>query len=166
MALEKDNLLSPIMEKARNEILNQYSDSSFDEALDGVKSSLKTENDMASRLALLAAKSWIIRNKVHVLVNEPFTYSLSELEGTNIFSENEDEDEDTVDGLFDDDDEGEGEGEGEDKNGGNSGKVKIVIIKATTLNGDKLLKDATIEVGKDDAEKLILEKKAKYAPDA
>ena len=161
MALEKDNLLSPIMEKARNEILNQYSDSSFDEALDGVKSSLKTENDMASRLALLAAKSWIIRNKVHVLVNEPFTYSLSELEGTNIFSENEDEDEDTVDGLFDDDDD-----EGEDKNGGNSGKVKIVIIKATTLNGDKLLKDATIEVSKDDAEKLILEKKAKYAPDA
>ena len=163
MALEKDNLLSPIMEKARNEILNQYSDSSFDEALDGVKSSLKTENDMPSRLALLAAKSWIIRNKVHVLVNEPFTYSLSELEGTNIFSENEDEDEDTVDGLFDDD---EDESEGEDKNGGNSGKVKIVIIKATTLNGDKLLKDATIEVGKDDAEKLILEKKAKYAPDA
>jgi hypothetical protein len=161
VALEKDNLLSPIMEKARNEILNQYSDSSFDEALDGVKSSLKTENDMASRLALLAAKSWIIRNKVHVLVNEPFTYSLSELEGTNIFSENEDEDEDTVDGLFDDDDD-----EGEDKNGGNSGKVKIVIIKATTLNGDKLLKDATIEVSKDDAEKLILEKKAKYAPDA
>ena len=164
MALEKDNLLSPIMEKARNEILNQYSDSSFDEALDGVKSSLKTENDMASRLALLAAKSWIIRNKVHVLVNEPFTYSLSELEGTNIFSENEDEDEDTVDGLFDDDD--DDDDEGEDKNGGNSGKVKIVIIKATTLNGDKLLKDATIEVGKDDAEKLILEKKAKYAPDA
>tara|TARA_B110000240_G_scaffold170832_1_gene194732 strand:- start:3106 stop:3597 length:492 start_codon:yes stop_codon:yes gene_type:complete len=163
MALEKDNLLSPIMEKARNKILNQYSDSSFDEALDGVKSSLKTENDMASRLALLAAKSWIIRNKVHVLVNEPFTYSLSELEGTNIFSENEDEDEDTVDGLFDDDDDDD---EGEDKNGGNSGKVKIVIIKATTLNGDKLLKDATIEVGKDDAEKLILEKKAKYAPDA
>ena len=163
MALEKDNLLSPIMEKARNKILNQYSDSSFDEALDGVKSSLKTENDMASRLALLAAKSWIIRNKVHVLVNEPFTYSLSEMEGTNIFSENEDEDEDTVDGLFDDD---EDESDGEDKNGGNSGKVKIVIIKATTLNGDKLLKDATIEVGKDDAEKLILEKKAKYAPDA
>ena len=154
MALEKDDLLSPIMEKARNKILVQYSDSTFDEALDGVKSSLKTENDMPGRLALLAAKSWIIRNKVHVLVNEPFTYSLSEMEGTNIFSE--DEDEDTVDGLFDDDDNDEG----------NSGKVKIVLIKATTLNGDKLLKDAAIEVGKDDAEKLISEKKAKYASDA
>ena len=161
MALEKDDLLSPIMEKARNKILVQYSDSTFDEALDGVKSSLKTENDMPSRLALLAAKSWIIRNKVHVLMNEPFTYSLSEMEGTNIFSENEDEDEDedTVGGLFDDD-------EDDDENQGNSEKVKIVIIKATTLNGDKLLKDATMEVDKDDAEKLISEKKAKYAPDA
>ena len=158
MALEKDDLLSPIMEKARNKILVQYSDSTFDEALDGVKSSLKTENDMPSRLALLAAKSWIIRNKVHVLMNEPFTYSLSEMEGTNIFSENEDEDEDTVDGLFDDDDDA--------VDGGNSGKGKIVVIKATTLNGDKLLKDAAMEVGKDDAEKLISEKKAKYAPDA
>ena len=161
MALEKDDLLSPIMEKARNKVLVQYSDSTFDEALDGVKSSLKTENDMASRLALLAAKSWIIRNKVHVLMNEPFTYSLSEMEGTNIFSENEDEDEDedTVGGLFDDD-------EDDDENEGNSAKVKIVIIKATTLNGDKLLKDAAMEVGKDDAEKLISEKKAKYASDA
>ena len=161
MALEKDDLLSPIMEKARNKILVQYSDSSFDEALNGVKSSLKTENDMPSRLALLAAKSWIIRNKVHVLMNEPFTYSLSEMEGTNIFSENEDEDEDedTVGGLFDDD-------EDDDENQGNSEKVKIVIIKATTLNGDKLLKDAAMEVDKDDAEKLISEKKAKYAPDA
>ena len=163
MALEKDDLLSPIMEKARNKVLVQYSDSTFDEALDGVKSSLKTENDMASRLALLAAKSWIIRNKVHVLINEPFTYSLSEMEGTNIFSENEDEDEDededTVGGLFDDD-------EDDDENEGKSAKVKIVIIKATTLNGDKLLKNAAIEVGKDDAEKLVLEKKAKYASDA
>ena len=162
MALEKDDLLSPIMEKARNKILVQYSDSSFDEALNGVKSSLKTENDMPSRLALLAAKSWIIRNKVHVLMNEPFTYSLSEMEGTNIFSENEDEDEDedTVGGLFDDDE------DDDDENQGNSEKVKIVIIKATTLNGDKLLKDAAMEVDKDDAEKLISEKKAKYAPDA
>ena len=159
MGLEKDDLLSPIMEKARNKILVQYSDSTFDEALDGVKSSLKTENDMASRLALLAAKSWIIRNKVHVLMNEPFTYSLSEMEGTNIFSEKEDDDEDTVGGLFDDD-------EDDDENEGNSEKVKIVIIKATTLNGDKLLKDAAMEIGKDDAEKLISEKKAKYASDA
>lgn len=159
MAVEKDNLLSPIMEKARNEILVQYSDSSFDEALDGVKSSLKTEKDTASRLALLAAKSWIIRAKVHVIVNEPYTFSLGEMEGTDIFSGNDDEDEDdTVGGLFDDDEDDEDQGAGD--------TAEVVITKTTTLNGVKLLKNKVVAVGKKDAEKLVLGDKAKYASDA
>ena len=158
MAVEKDNLLSPIMEKARNEILVQYSDSSFDEALDGVKASLKTEKDTASRLALLAAKSWIIRAKVHVIVNEPYTFSLGEMEGTDIFSGNDDEDEDdTVGGLFDDDDD-------DDQDAGDT--AEVVITKTTTLNGVKLLKNKVVAVGKKDAEKLVLGDKAKYASDA
>ena len=158
MAVEKDNLLSPIMEKARNKILVQYTDSSFDEALDGVKNSLKTEKDTASRLALLAAKSWIIRAKVHVIVNEPYTFSLGEMEGTDIFSGTDDEDpDDTVDGLFDDD---------EDENEGASDTVEVIITKTTTLNGGKLLKNKVVEVGKKDAEKLVSENKAKYASDA
>ena len=159
MALEKDNLLSPIMEKARNKILVQYTDSSFDEALDGVKNSLKTEKDTASRLALLAAKSWIIRAKVHVIVNEPYTFSLGEMEGTDIFSGNDDEDDDdddTVGGLFDDDDDDQGAGD----------TVEVVITKTTTLNGGKLLKNKVVEFGKKDAEKLVSENKAKYASDA
>jgi hypothetical protein len=152
VALEKDNLLSPVMEKERNKILNQYSDFSFDEALDEVKSSLKTEKNTATRLVLLAVKSWIIKNKVHVLVNEPFTFSLGEMEGTNVFTANDDEDpDDTVDGLFDDD---------------ASDNVEIVIIKTTSLNGNKLLKNAVLEVGKDDAKKLVSENKAKYTSDA
>ena len=161
MAVEKDNLLSPIMEKARNKILVQYSDSSFDEALDGVKSSLKTEKDTASRLALLAAKSWIIRAKVHVIVNEPYTFSLGEMEGTDIFSGNDDEDEDeddTVGGLFDDDEDDEDQGAGD--------TAEVVITKTTTLNGVKLLKNKVVAVGKKDAEKLVLGDKAKYASDA
>jgi len=160
VALEKDNLLSPIMEKARNKILVQYTDSSFDEALDGVKNSLKTEKDTASRLALLAAKSWIIRAKVHVIVNEPYTFSLGEMEGTDIFSGNDDEDDDdddTVGGLFDDDDD-------DDQGAGDT--VEVVITKTTTLNGGKLLKNKVVEVGKKDAEKLVSENKAKYASDA
>ena len=155
MALEKDNLLSPVMEKERNKILNQYSDFSFDEALDEVKFSLKTEKNTATRLVLLAVKSWIIKNKVHVLVNEPFTFSLGEMEGTNVFTANDDEDpDDTVDGLFEDD------------NDDSSDNVEIVITKTTSLNGDKLLKNAVLEVSKDDAKKLVSENKAKYTSDA
>ena len=155
MALEKDNLLSPIMEKERNKILNQYSDFSFDEALDEVKSSLKTENNAATRLVLLAVKSWIVRNKVHVLINEPFTFSLGEMEGTNVFTDSDDnDDDDTVDGLFDDDDDD------------TSDKVEVVITKTTSLNGDKLLKNAVLAVSTADAKKLVSENKAKYTSDA
>ena len=151
MALEKDELLSPDMEKARNNILIQYAELSFAHALDEVKSSLETETDSANRLVLLAAKSWIIRNKIHVLMNEPFTYSLNELEGTNIFSDNEDESSSSdIDGLFDDDDDDE------------SDQVGVTLIKTTTLKGVKLLKDTVAEVSKDDAKKLVSEKKAKY----
>jgi len=151
MALEKDELLSPDMEKARNNILIQYAELSFAHALDEVKSSLETETDSANRLVLLAAKSWIIRNKIHVLMNEPFTYSLNELEGTNIFSDNEDESSSSdIDGLFDDDDDDEND------------QVGVTLIKTTTLKGVKLLKDTVAEVSKDDAKKLVSEKKAKY----
>ena len=153
MALEKDELLSPDMEKARNNILIQYAELSFAHALDEVKSSLETETDSANRLVLLAAKSWIIRNKIHVLMNEPFTYSLNELEDTNIFSDNEDESSSSdIDGLFDDDDDDDDEND----------QVGVTLIKTTTLKGVKLLKDTVAEVSKDDAKKLVSEKKAKY----
>jgi hypothetical protein len=77
------------------------------------------------------------------------------MEGTNVFTANDDEDpDDTVDGLFDDD------------NDDASDDVEIVITKTTSLNGDKLLKNAVLEVSKDDAKKLVSENKAKYTSDA
>ena len=144
------------MEKARNKILVQYSDFSFDEALDQVELSLKGEKNNINRLALLAAKSWLIKSKVHVIVNEPFTFSIGEMEETDIFSRNNDEDlDDGVGGLFDDDDDDE-----------TSEKIEVLMIKTTSLNGTKLLKDKVTEVSKDDAEKLVSEKKAKYPSSA
>ena len=155
MALEKGKLLSPAMEKARNAILVKYADETFDHALNEVKFELKAEDNSSKRLALLAAKSWIIRNKVHAMINEPFVYSLNELEGTNNIFLGDDE-EDTgagLDGLFDDDDD-DGDGDGDE--------VEVSIMKSTTLNGVKLVKDMILKVSKVDADKLVSDKKAKY----
>ena len=154
MALEKGKLLSPAMEKARNAILVKYADETFDHALNEVKFELKSEDNSSKRLALLAAKSWIIRNKVHAMINEPFVYSLNELEGTNNIFLGDDE-EDTgagLDGLFDDDDDHDGDGD----------EVEVSIMKSTTLNGVKLVKDMILKVSKVDADKLVSDKKAKY----
>jgi len=156
MALEKGKLLSPAMEKARNAILVKYADETFDHALNEVKFELKAEDNSSKRLALLAAKSWIIRNKVHAMINEPFVYSLNELEGTNNIFLGDDE-EDTgagLDGLFDDDDDHDGDGDGDE--------VEVSIMKSTTLNGVKLVKDMILKVSKADADKLVSDKKAKY----
>jgi hypothetical protein len=156
MALEKGKLLSPAMEKARNAILVKYADETFDHALNEVKFELKSEDNSSKRLALLAAKSWIIRNKVHAMINEPFVYSLNELEGTNNIFLGDDE-EDTgagLDGLFDDDDDHDGDGDGDE--------VEVSIMKSTTLNGVKLVKDMILKVSKVDADKLVSDKKAKY----
>jgi hypothetical protein len=145
MAADQDKLLSPTMLKARNKILIEYADLSFSDAQDEVMLSLKSEKDNSTRLALLAAKSWIIRNKVYAMMNEPFVYSLNELENTKIFSEAEDDDDD------DDDD--------DDNTDGN---VEVSILKATTHNGVKFMKDMLIKVSQEDADKLVSEKKAKY----
>ena len=152
MAADQDKLLSPTMLKARNKILIEYADLSFSDALDEVKLSLKSEKNNSTRLALLAAKSWIIRNKVYAMMNEPFVYSLNELENTKIFSEDEDDDDVGVDNLFDDDD--------DDDN--TDGNIEVSILKATTHNGVKFMKDMLIKVSQEDADKLVSEKKAKY----
>ena len=156
MAADQDKLLSPTMLKARNKILIEYADLSFSDALDEVKLSLKSEKNNSTRLALLAAKSWIIRNKVYAMMNEPFVYSLNELENTKIFSEAEDDDDVGVDGLFDDDD------DDDDDDDETDGTVEVSILKATTHNGVKFMKDMLIKVSQEDADKLVSEKKAKY----
>ena len=152
MTAEKEKSLSPTMLKARNEILVKFGDYTFEHALDEVKSLLKNEKNSSTRLALLAAKSWIIRNKVYAMMNEPFVYSLNELENTNIFSGSEEDSGGGLDGLFDDDDDDDAVDE----------NVEVSIIKAITRGGVKIAKDMVIKVSKGDAEKLISEKKAKY----
>ena len=154
---EKDKSLTPTMLKARNEILVQFGDHTFDQALDEVKTLLLDEKYSSTRLALFAARSWIIRNKIYAMMNEPFVYSLNELENTNIFSGTDEEDlSGGLDGLFDDDDDGDGDGIISDD------QIEISIIKTTTYNGVKFAKDMVIKVSRIDAERLVSDKKAKY----
>ena len=159
MSTKSEKTLSPEMEEARNDILKHYGDFTFEQALGEVNTSLKTEKNAGERLVLLAAKSWIIRNKVHVLMNEPFVYTMNELENTDVFSDIVDDDDgDGLDGLFDDNEEEEEEEEDNDK----EEKVQISFIKSTTRAGVKYAKDMIAEVSKKDAEELVSKKKAKY----
>tara|TARA_B110000444_G_C18635993_1_gene499123 strand:- start:245 stop:775 length:531 start_codon:yes stop_codon:yes gene_type:complete len=173
MNQEKEKWLKPELMDNRNKIIGEFLDSTFDEALGQLDERFETETDFSNRLALFAARSWLIRKKVHVLIHEPFAFSIGDLEGLDISPTPVDDEEDNLAAsLFDDDDDDDDivveapkkvakkktvQTDDTDK----PQTVKISIIKNMTLNGVKLLKDMVLEVSSADAGKLVAENKAR-----
>ena len=140
---------TPKLHKDRNKILMQYADQSFSSALDEINASLKSEKNHSKKLALLSAKSWVLRNKLYASIHDPYIYTLNEIENTDVFDDMDDEDQSAIDNLFDD--------EAPEK------MVEVTIVKSTTLNGKKLVKDTIIEVTEENATKLVDDGKAKIS---
>ncbi len=143
-----DEVISTV-EAARNSILCGMADLNFQDALSEVEEQLKKEKGKSKRLALLSAKSWLLRNKLYSVLHDPYIYSINEVENSDIFDGLEEEGDSAVDSLFDDD-----EDELDDT-------VDVVITKNTTLNGHKMQKDAIVSVTSENAEKLVKDGKAK-----
>ena len=137
------------LHKDRNKILMQYAEQSFSGALDEINSSLKLEKNHSKKLALLSAKSWVLRNKLYASLHDPYIYTLNEIENTDVFDDVGDEDQTAIDNLFDD--------EAPVK------MVEITILKSTTVNGKKLVKDTILEVTEENATKLVDDGKAKFS---
>ena len=140
---------TPKLHKDRNKILMQYADQSFSSALDEINASLKSEKNHSKKLALLSAKSWVLRNKLYASIHDPYIYTLNEIENTDVFDDMDDEDQSAIDNLFDD--------EAPEK------MVEVSILKSTTLNGKKLVKDTILEVTEENATKLVDDGKAKIS---
>ena len=140
---------TPKLHKDRNKILMQYADQSFSSALDEINASLKSEKNHSKKLALLSAKSWVLRNKLYASIHDPYIYTLNEIENTDVFDDMDDEDQSAIDNLFDD--------EAPEK------MVEVTILKSTTVNGKKLVKDTILEVTEENATKLVDDGKAKIS---
>ena len=181
MNQEKEKWLTPTMQDSRNKIIGEFLESTFDEALTQVDEKLEVEAEFSNRLPLLAARSWLIRKKVHALMHEPFVFSIGDLENLDISPTIVEEDENSLaSSLFDDDDDEEevivketkkvAKKETKKNTAKNSKPavdtdepqtMKIAIIKNMTLNGVKLVKDMVLEVSSADAGKLVAENKAR-----
>ena len=133
---------------ARNKILQEMGELSFQDALSDVNERLIKEKKKHTRLALLSAKSWILRNKLHSALHDPYIYSISEVENTDIFEDYEEAEDSAIDNLFDDDVEHSVE------------DVKIEILKNTSINGHKVLKGTVVTVTSEQADKLVADGKA------
>jgi hypothetical protein len=136
---------------ARNRILQQYAELSFQDALESINQDLTKEKNKGKRLALLSAKSWVLRNKLHSALHDPYIYSLNEVENTDIFDDLDSEGESAIDGLFDDD-------EAPDVI---EQTVDVEILKNTSINGHKVLKGSVVSVTEENANKLLNDGKAR-----
>ena len=135
---------------ARNRILQDYAELSFQDALESINQDLMKEKNKGKRLALLSAKSWVLRNKLYSALHDPYIYSINEVENTDIFDEVDSEGESALDSLFDDDEAPEVE---EDS-------IDVKILKNTSINGNKVLKGSVVSVTEENAQKLISDGKA------
>ncbi len=140
---------TPKLHKDRNKILMKYAEQSFSDALDEINSSLKSEKNHTKKLALLSAKSWVLRNKLYATLHDPYIYTLNEIENTDVFDDLDDEDQTAIDSLFDD--------EAPEK------MVEVTILKSSSINGKKLAKDTILEVTEENAKKLVEDGKAKIS---
>ena len=140
---------TPKLHKDRNKILMKYAEQSFSDALDEINSSLQSEKNHTKKLALLSAKSWVLRNKLYATLHDPYIYTLNEIENTDVFDDLDDEDQTAIDNLFDD--------EAPEK------MVEVTILKSSTVNGKKLAKDTIFEVTEENAKKLVEDGKAKIS---
>jgi len=135
---------------ARNRILQEYAELSFQDALESINQDLMKEKNKGKRLALLSAKSWVLRNKLYSALHDPYIYSINEVENTDIFDEVDIEGESALDSLFDDDEASEVD---EDS-------IDVKILKNTSINGNKVLKGSVVSVTEENAQKLISDGKA------
>ena len=181
MKQENEEWLGSTMLDGRNKILGEFLEFTFDEALRQVEDRFKTEKEFPDRLALMAAKSWLIRKKVYSIMHEPFVFSIGDLENLDISPTiSEDEEDNLAASLFDDDDDDDDViAEAPKKSTKKAAKkvatenikqpddtnkpqmVQVSIIKNSTLNGVKLVKDMVLEVSSADAGKLVAENKAR-----
>jgi hypothetical protein len=137
---------TPQLHKDRNKILVKYAEHSFSAALDEINEALNSEKNHSKKLALLSAKSWVLRNKLYATLHDPYIYTLNEIENTDVFDDMDDEDQSAIDNLFDDD--------------APEKMVEVVILKSTTVNGKKLVKDTILEVTEENAAELVDDGKA------
>ena len=142
------------IEIARNKILSSMADLNFQDALSEVEERLNKEKVKSDRLALLSAKSWLLRNKLYTVLHDPYIYSINEVENTDIFDDIEVEEDSALDSLFGDDSDLDSDAVVTDET------IDVVITKNTTLNGHKVKKDAVVSVTQENADKLIKDGKA------
>ena len=143
--------LSANLLRIRMKMLKSVQDETLDDALSLLRSRHRSENDVNMRLASMAAQTWIIRQKLlGIGSNQPASVKdhITELAPKK--------DKLKIISAKPSDDVAEENGE----TAAISGWQKVKILKETEVNGMQFFENTTLNVSRNDADRLIAAKKA------
>ena len=142
--------LDPIILLARDELLEKYSDKSFEEQITFYKAVIEGEKDSVTRLSAMAARVYILRKRLSMLAGNLMEDQLDDL--SNIQS-----DFDLDKTVNEASDIKEPESLGHDKSW-----MRLKIKDSSEVNGVRFPAGVVIDVKREDGEKLIESGKADF----
>ena len=142
--------LDPIILSARDELLEKYSDKSFEEQITFYKAVIEGEKDSLSRLSAMAARVYILRKRLALLAGNVMEDQLDELSNKqsgfdldNTLAEVSDvKDPEVI--------------------SNNKSWMRLRIVDSSEVNGVRFPAGVVIDVKREDGEKLIESGKAEF----
>ena len=142
--------LDPIILRARDELLEKYSDKSFEEQITFYKAVIEGEKDSLARLSAMAARVYILRKRLALLAGNLMEDQLDELS-------NKQSGFDLDSSLTEISDVKDPEVIGNDKSW-----MRLRIVDSSEVNGVRFPAGVVIDVKREDGEKLIESGKADF----
>ena len=142
--------LDPIILRARDELLEKYSDKSFEEQITFYKAVIEGEKDSLARLSAMAARVYILRKRLALLAGNLMEDQLDDLS-------NKQSGFDLDSSLAETSDVRDPEVIGNDKSW-----MRLRILDSSEVNGVRFPAGVVIDVKREDGEKLIESGKADF----
>ena len=142
--------LDPIIIRARDEILEQYSDKSLEEQITFYKAIIEGEKDSVTRLSAMAARVYVLRKRLALLGGNSPEQNFDEESNIDLGVDLESVAIDSVDAK-------------EPELIGDEGSwMRLKILDSSEVNGVRFPAGVVIDVKREDGEKLIEAKKAEF----
>ena len=142
--------LDPVILRARDELLEKYSDKSFEEQITFYKAVIEGETDGVQRLSAMAARVYVLRKRLALLAGNVMEDQLNDLSnkqsGFDIdVSITESKDVKDPEAI-----------------GGDNTWMRLRIVDSSEVNGVRFPSGVVIDVKREDGEKLIESGKAEF----
>ncbi len=142
--------LDPVILRARDELLEKYSDKSFEEQITFYKAVIEGETDGVQRLSAMAARVYVLRKRLALLAGNVMEDQLNDLSNmqsgfdldVSITETTDVKDPEAI--------------------GGDNTWMRLRIVDSSEVNGVRFPSGVVIDVKREDGEKLIESGKAEF----